>query len=358
MIARRLFATNGWFTLLLLVSGLLAVEIALHVKAQIKNGRGLFPTTEETRESAKDPETGLNIFSPNSTIKSLGTTIVSNAYGLRSPQISTKPQHGEYRIAVMGASTVAGAYTPRNEQLFSYRLADMLKRRKPGRRIGVINAGIPGYSVSSMRTMLERRVLALHPQLVLLYSGFNDIASFCQAASTRSRRNLSLPYIGLPSKLLLPEIVKKNTVDMRISSEISGSLPAKPFRIPPAALAAYRAEIEAMARQARRAGADFAIVSSLTAHRAGMPLEQQQDLSKSALYYYGKCLDHQSLNATLAAMNSVQRSVAREYGIPYIDLTRSVAGGRANFVDSTHLTVAGEEAVAEALTPHVIAQMD
>lgn len=351
---------NGWVVLLWVCVGLATSEVALQLRARFRDGATLLAATADGQSvNAIDPVSGLTVYAPNRILTIQRNEVRTNAFGWRSPPIAPAPQPGEIRLAVLGASTVAGATTPRNDQLFSQQLAALLEQRFPGRRVNVINAGIPGYTVVKMRQTLERRLIALRPQLVLLYAGFNDIATFCKAQASHARRpEAGVPYPKMPARLLLPELVRKNTVVVRTTSRITGTSPVKTVAVAPETMAAYRREIEAMVDLSRKAGIDFAIVSSLTAYRDDMPRSLQEDLSRPALYFYGKCLSHDGLKAIVARINAEQAAIAARHGVNYINLADDVPGGRGNFSDSTHFTVAGEKAVAQALARQLAGRLE
>ncbi len=94
-----------------------------------------------------------------------------NSHGLRGPEISEEKKN-EYRILSLGeSSTFAGraAY----EDCYSARLQKLLGRIN-GRRVRVINAGVPGYTLFQGYQYLVHRGLEFKPDAVLLYFGYND----------------------------------------------------------------------------------------------------------------------------------------------------------------------------------------
>jgi lysophospholipase L1-like esterase len=107
-----------------------------------------------------------------------------NSHGLRGPEIS---EHGEneYRILSLGeSSTFAGR--AKYKDCYSARLEKLLGRIN-GRRVRVINAGVPGYTLFQGYQYLIKRGLEFNPDAVLLYFGFNDFLPVSYLANRTSQ---------------------------------------------------------------------------------------------------------------------------------------------------------------------------
>jgi len=98
-----------------------------------------------------------------------------NALGLRDREgyARDKPQ-GTYRVVMLGDSVTWGAGIPQAET-FENLLEDRLEAE--GRKVEIMNLGVPGYNALMMAAFLERRGLPLQPDLVLAVVGLNDQAS-------------------------------------------------------------------------------------------------------------------------------------------------------------------------------------
>lgn len=350
---------NGWLAIGLLALGLASVELALQVRSQIKTGASLLNPLRQVSTYIVDPATGLSIYRPNSVIGGTDIRITTNRYGLRSPDIPARPLQNELRIAVIGASTVAGVYTPTNDQTFSQQLAVRLRAHYRDRPVNVIDAGIPGYWLRDMHRMLDARVVNLRPRLIILYAGSNDIAGLCRVRSRlQPNTRISVPYPTLEKDLLMADITKKNTIAIRTSHVLSLSGPTKPDTLDAAYLASYREELRAMFRTARQRGIGMLMVGSVKAYRRYMPPIQQERVARTALSYYDDCFSLDGIYRAEQSLTGVQREVAAEYGQRFVDISKLVPGGRRNFLDSTHLTPLGERAVAKAIYPHLLAALE
>lgn len=109
---------------------------------------------------------------PNFAGMSQGAFVTINAQGLRGTPIPPR-QPGEFRILCLGESTTFGAMVD-NEATYAARLEADLLARFPAHTWRVINAGVSAYSSFQSLLYLERRGLALQPDLILLYHELND----------------------------------------------------------------------------------------------------------------------------------------------------------------------------------------
>lgn len=98
-----------------------------------------------------------------------------NSSGLRGPEIPVKSE-GELRLLSLGESTTFAARLPYQDS-YSALLEDHLKSVSQNRTVRVINAGVPGYTLFQGTQFLRDRGVALKPDVVLLYFGFNDFLS-------------------------------------------------------------------------------------------------------------------------------------------------------------------------------------
>jgi lysophospholipase L1-like esterase len=97
--------------------------------------------------------------------------IGTNSIGLRGPEIP-KEKGNEYRILSLGeSSTHAGSL--RYAECYTARLGELVASVE-GRPVRTINAGVAGYTLFQGYTYLKHRGLALQPDAVVLYFGYND----------------------------------------------------------------------------------------------------------------------------------------------------------------------------------------
>lgn len=97
-----------------------------------------------------------------------------NKLGFRGPEISAKKPEGTIRIALMGASTVYGFFV-KEDETSAAKLERLLRKRKPGLQIEVVNAGVPGWTSRETWLSLQSRIFPLDPDIVVVMDGRNEV---------------------------------------------------------------------------------------------------------------------------------------------------------------------------------------
>jgi lysophospholipase L1-like esterase len=96
-----------------------------------------------------------------------------NEDGFRSAPIPAVKRAGVLRIACIGDSWTFGMNV-NQDQTYPARLEALLKQERPASEVEVINFGVLGYSSFQGLELLKRRVLDLHPDVLVIGFGMND----------------------------------------------------------------------------------------------------------------------------------------------------------------------------------------
>ena len=124
--------------------------------------------------------------------------VTTNSWGLRDHEYGPRPRDG-VRIYVAGDSLVFG-YRVFLEESFTKILERTLQRRLEGRRVEVVNGGVPRYGTVQELELFERTVNLVEPNLVLLeVSGSNDVVDnmdFARHASHGHSDVWWMPTVG------------------------------------------------------------------------------------------------------------------------------------------------------------------
>jgi lysophospholipase L1-like esterase len=265
----------------------------------------------------------------------------TNRYGLRGPEFATHAAAGETRIAILGSSAVMGTYASDDRYTSSARLEEILRARYPGVR--VINAGVAGLTIADQVTLLRERVLNFDIDVVLWYPGANDLR--CRPADGLAGKPApKLPLPSLPSWLILPDVVVKNSAWLRRSG-----VPAGTTLRPSYDLVALADEVRAGILASRAAGITVALVTPARAYASGMKPTEIERRAAGALAFR-PCYTAQQLAELSEQFDEVViRGVAAAQDVPVIDATAGVGTDGRLFGDSTHLSDEGEARLAEVL---------
>ena len=343
------FGNRPLLTLLLAVVLAMLVEVTLQVRAHILTGQSVLNVLLGQTIYADDPVTGLKLLRPNAMIKGLRSEIRSNSWGLRSEEVGVGRTPGEVRIALLGASSLMGAYAPTNEQQAAYLLEGLLKRRTAaGAR--VINGGVAGLTVREQVQLLQRRLIPAGIDAVIWYPGINDIsckARLMSAAGERAR--LEPPQ--MPWWMLTHGTIVKNTSFVRRSWTVSESPKASRelFRD------VRRTVLHAL-EIARRADVQIALATTAHKFNWSQTANEREQFASTALYYR-PCYSSQGLLREIDGLNQVIRAVARERGVPLIDVQSEFLGRLDMFGDATHFSVAGEARLAELFAHFLVPRL-
>ncbi len=78
------------------------------------------------------------------------------------------PDFNEIRIAIAGDSVTFGEGVPRAEDTYPEVLERILDKKLPWAKVRVFNFGVSAYSVREMVAVLQKRMLALDPKIVIM----------------------------------------------------------------------------------------------------------------------------------------------------------------------------------------------
>jgi lysophospholipase L1-like esterase len=113
-----------------------------------------------------------------------------NRFGLRGPEPA--PDSQKKRIMIMGESEFFGAKLPREKDLWSINLQEILNAKGLD-RWEVINAGVAGYNGVQFHAMWQKKWREINPDILLIRIGANEISQ-SYAMGSKWHPGLSWPY--------------------------------------------------------------------------------------------------------------------------------------------------------------------
>lgn len=102
-----------------------------------------------------------------------GIKFSTNSLGLRGPQPAIAKSPETTRVLILGDETVLGAHL-NEDQTLTGRLSQFVAHS--GRKIEVINAGVPGFCPLLSWIQFEHELQKLRPDLVILHFDMTDVA--------------------------------------------------------------------------------------------------------------------------------------------------------------------------------------
>lgn len=281
-----------------------------------------------------------------------GRTFRINAQGYRGAAVAIPKPPGEVRIVVLGGSSVFDLYATEGQDwphLVQERLA------APGRRVVVVNAGVPGHASFDSLARLYAQLWTFDPDFVLVYHAWNDIKYFAELSATSPLIGLYKPhdpsadpfqnYRGTADWLLSSSqlYVKARTRYLlrQYRPGLEGAARGNVGRgsYGPMGLEQYRLVTELLVAGTRAIGA---VPVLLTEAYLLTPETYRQARTLVAL-------SQDELVRAFADCAETLRAVARDEQVPLLDLA-AILNGRADlFADHVHTTAAGSAVLAEAV---------
>ena len=96
------------------------------------------------------------------------------AYRIRRTEPIRPRQNVKWRALILGGSTTFGEGVPKEEGTWPYVLESMIRERYGG-QCDVINCGVGGYTILENYIHYHTLLRSLQPDLVILYTGLNDV---------------------------------------------------------------------------------------------------------------------------------------------------------------------------------------
>ncbi len=292
----------------------------------------------------------------------LPSSLVTNKFGWRGPEIDLNRPPSTIRVAFIGASTTV------NPHYFAFSYPEFIgawlrlwvRSRHPGIDIEVINAGREATNSKDFVAIVRQELLPVDPDLLVYYEGSNQFwpASFVKwpdgRMPVRPRSTFEPPssielYSAIARRFgslscAIPDGAEPEkpfgSVEWPSSLDESDPDPAHPQL--PVNLPDILADIEAIHRSGKEAGADVALCSFVWLVHDGLKLEMPRHqniyrfLNESFFPF-----PYSHLRRMADLQNRVFSKFAAMQGLHFIDVDRRFPKDPDLFGDAIHMTEHG-----------------
>jgi len=276
----------------------------------------------------------------NLVIRFFEGTIRLNNCGFRGRDVA-ETKGSAYRILALGESTTFGFPLTAEHKPWAECLEQLIRERlHPARPVEVLNTGMPRYTLEDNLYRLRTQLLALRPDMIISYHGWNGFPWLYPELPPIYVKHLP-DYRRRPSRLLTECEYRLKLIRFK------RSLRANPvLRMPTVAELlnsrygrAYRSLIELC-----RAN-DIKLVLA----NYSMAVNAHSDLKLVEFYREGSpaiypCIQVNVMHSTLVAALAAQHT-----NICFVDTHPHLDGEHDKFIDAVHLAPAGDRQLAETI---------
>ena len=251
--------------------------------------------------------------------------------------LTEKPE--DYKVLLLGGST---SFSPE----YVKHLKTALLKREPrlGERLKVFSCGRPRYTSYINRVNFEKHLAAYKPDVVVLYLGINDnIYNTFQWVD-------ELPRVGYFDWKTLKqsaffEFASYHLIDKRLRSKPSFDRPLRSKAI-------LENNVTKIIKMVQENKMSVVLASFAISHPTTDPkLEQIIRKNESQMtHFWG---DLSSTRLGVDEHNSLLRSIASDYSLPFANISPKIPKTRQFFLDLCHLTEPGYVKLVEALAPRI-----
>ncbi|MCL2744602.1 MAG: SGNH/GDSL hydrolase family protein [Planctomycetaceae bacterium] len=284
---------------------------------------------------------------PNTDRKSKTGSISINEHGYRGHSFEQVPPEGTLRFVILGDSTTWGGTT--DETTFPACLEKVLNRRyESNPPIEVVNAGIVGLGASSMRVHLERRIVKIKPQYLLIYPAANDFYTIMSGSSITGKSADS--FFGKFNVRLwryrrstFYNVFLDKVKQLGISPQAE-AVKFVPF--PKHGKTFFQEEYSKLIETALQLDIQPIMLAHSYLIRSKQTHEEAQHFLKGHFFQLGA----QGALDGITAQNNIAREVAEKHNCLFLDTENSVPANREFFdIDALHFNDKGNEMFAEDL---------
>lgn len=337
------------YLIVVLLLFLLLMEGGIRLYYLIRHGLNTFSTSAE---APQDPFAALSYRAHPFLhyVPSPETPGIDDNYFRITPPIE-RPQHV---IVALGESSTYG-HGVDARMTFSSRLQDLLNASAGSPKYRVLNGGVPGWSLPHQlaRYVLQLRHLNPRPEMIILYSGYNDARTLLSDNSSATAYEYSMkPFDGdtagwwRRSRLL--GFIASHTrqlscqwfgIDLGIRVHLNdfafvnddgclGGFPHRPLN--PVRVEQFRHDLEALVRLAKQDGVAVVLV--------------KQD---------SPSFESKSIGPAFFRAREIVGEVGKAEGVTVVEMHDFLKSRPENFFDEIHPTAQGHAIIAEALAPIV-----
>ncbi|MEX2650000.1 MAG: phosphopantetheine-binding protein [Alphaproteobacteria bacterium] len=270
-----------------------------------------------------------------------------NSLGFRGPEIPVAKPVGMIRIAFLGSSTTFDSFASSNEAAWPHRAWVELSRRFPATRMDYVNAGVPTYKTRHMIATYRAHVARLDPDVVVIWANDVTVDTVHQARARGIHDGVNYRKSSIARRWVTwKKLELRATIAWRLCrpSRWPGVLKIDPCELTDQ----FEGRLELLVRHCRAAGPLVVLLAPFLNLRREQSLFWRLRAAKTRVLQ----MPHLSVTGMIDASEAYRRAtvrVADQMGVTVLDLAEAVPGDGRHYVDSSHFSDVGAEAMGRAL---------
>jgi lysophospholipase L1-like esterase len=275
---------------------------------------------------------------PGSEANLFESVVTINTLGFRGPEVAAEKED-VYRIVALGESTTFGFTMEQHDEPWPEVLERLLRERSGfSRKIEVINAGLPGFTVRDNLRRLPADIAPIKPDMILSYHGYNGFQFLSDALPAPVAKQV--PVLRPRALRLLEQ------AEYRAKVLLFRRAQAPSTALEGLALLPLETELALEYRRLHTIAKEQDV--TLVLGTFSMAVNSHSDPEVVDFYQLGFPAVAWSIQANLCH-NELIRSLVRAHPeIVFADTQPGLDGCHENFIDLVHLTQAGRNKIAEA----------
>jgi lysophospholipase L1-like esterase len=294
---------------------------------------------------------------PGARIEVPGHVAVFNSLGTRGPEVEVPKPAGRFRVVCEGGSTTFDLLASDDAAAWPARLGAIL-----GPGADVVNAGFPGWTTVQGLVALELRDVDLGPDLVVLFSGVNDLQPAGHVPFARDYAyghgeilprvlGATEPPLPLVARSLVVEWLRGRLGRPAASVDARGYAPAWKWsggarrdRVPEEAVAVFARNLRSASAVARSCGARTLLVAQSARLRKG-----SEAADRAFLESWTPGLTAEGFLDGIARYNAAARELGAAGIAEFVDPFEGSGFSDDDFGDPFHFSDAGSRKFAARL---------
>jgi len=281
-----------------------------------------------------------------------------NSSGFRGKEVPLEKSKGILRIACLGGSTTFGFAADDGGSTYPSILQNLLIE-KYGKNIEVINAGVPGWMTTESLINFELRLLDYDPDIILLYNAFNDIVVNRWPDFQNDYRHFTKPAVRYKSaksffdRSFLVLKLKWKYGRRNKSGNHYGVNRKRYDTVLDEGVQTFERNIRSLVSVARKNNIQVVLSNFSVAFDQAQSKEKQQNNGIFA-YAYAPDLSVTGLMDGLKKYNQVQKNIADDLDLVFVDTVSIMNGKDEYFSDSMHFSKEGFQMLASLFASVII----